>query len=117
MPSEELIPKLSNNSSQNSISLLCKSLPPRQTIRIQIRLLANSHSAAASSDTKSRIIEYGGVVDGTIVPYGYQKEHSISFERSRSGGKVSHTNIILPLPPMPELRIVLLNDHLQEPVL
>jgi hypothetical protein len=106
-----------------SISLLCKSLPPRQTVSVQVRLLTDADSAVASSDTKSRIIENSRVVDGAIVPYGCSipKKHSISFralaKEWRGTGKVSHTNVELVLPSMTELRIVFLNDHLQEPVL
>lgn len=104
-----------------SISLVCKRLPPRQTIFIQIRLLTNTHSAVASSNTKSRIVENGGVVDSTVIPYGYSKHTKSASkywrgERERSE-KSQHTNIKLPLPPEPELRIMLLNNHLQKPIL
>jgi hypothetical protein len=101
-----------------TISLLRKRLPPRQTIFIQIRLLTDPHSTVASPDTKARIVEDGGMVDRTVVPDGCYKQNSVRFGGlvRRSVGN-QRTNIEIILPPVTELRVVLFNNHLQEPVL
>jgi hypothetical protein len=61
------------------------------------------------------------MVDSTVIPYGCFTRFLVSFGPLARGGRRigndAHTNVELIDPPMTELRIVLLDNHLQEPIL
>ena len=57
----------------HAASLEC--FPPRHTVRIQERRLADTDSAVAGALAESIIVESGGVKHATIIPYCCESQH------------------------------------------
>lgn len=92
---------------------LCKGLTTGLTIRIEIRSLADPNRTVTSPSAQTCEIKDSRMIHRAIIPDSYPNNQTLQPHKTGMGIELL-TNIEGILPPMPQLSIMFLNDHLQE---